>query len=376
MKKIQMVDLKTQYESIREEIDRAILDVVRSTEYINGPQVIAFQEELENYLKVKHVIPCANGTDALQIALMALDLKPGDEVITSDFTFAATVEVIELLRLKSVLVDVRPDTFNIDIHAIERAITPKTRAIIPVHLFGQCADMESIMALAKEYNLYVIEDAAQAIGSQYTFSNGQTQKAGTIGDIGTTSFFPSKNLGGYGDGGSIFTNSDDLAAEIRSIANHGMLKKYYHDKVGVNSRLDDIQASILRVKLPLLEGYNQVRIRAANAYDQAFNNCQYVDIPFREDGKSKHVFHQYTLKLKNINRDYVQKQLMGKGIPSMIYYPVPLHRQKAYKSMEYKEEDFSVTNKLVDQVISLPMHTELDQEQISLITKCFEKITN
>ena len=368
MKKIQMVDLKTQYESIQEEINQAVFNVVRSTAYINGPEVKAFQEKLEDYLNVQHIIPCANGTDALQIALMALDLKPGDEVITSDFTFAATVEVIELLQLKSVLVDVYPDTFNIDVDAIERVITPKTKAIIPVHLFGQCADMESIMNLAKKHNLYVVEDTAQAIGAEYIFSDGKKQKAGTIGDIGTTSFFPSKNLGGYGDGGALFSNSYNLAAKIRSISNHGMHRRYYHDKVGVNSRLDSIQAAILRVKLPHLDRYNKTRREAADAYDQAFKNCSYIEIPFRNSGKSNHVFHQYTLKLKNVDRNYVQKQLMEKDIPAMIYYPIPLHRQEAYKGGGHEESHFPVTNQLVNEVISLPMHTELDEEQINWVT--------
>lgn len=368
MKKIQMVDLVSQYEKIQPEIDKAVLDVIRSSAYINGPEVKNFQSELEKYLNVKHVVPCANGTDALQIAMMALGLKPGDEVITATFTFVATAEVIALLGLTPVLVDVDPDTFLIDPKAVEKAITPKTKAIVPVHLFGQCADMESIMKIAKEHNLYVIEDNAQAIGADYTFKDGTTQKAGTIGDIGTTSFFPSKNLGCYGDGGAIFTNNDALEAKLRKVVNHGMAERYYHDEVGVNSRLDSIQAAILRKKLPHLDEYNAARRRTAEKYDAAFKENSKISIPKRAEG-STHVFHQYTLKVEDADRNALQKFLGEHDIPAMIYYPVALHMQKAYQDERYSEGHFPVTEKLVSQVISLPMHTELTDDQISYITE-------
>jgi dTDP-4-amino-4,6-dideoxygalactose transaminase len=367
MKKIQMVDLISQYHHIQEEIDRAVLDVIRSSAYINGPEVKAFQTELESYLGVKHVIPCANGTDALQIAMMALGLKPGDEVITANFTYVATAEVIALLQLTPVLVDVDPLTFNIDPKAIEAAITPKTKAIVPVHLFGQSAPMEEVMTIAKAHNLYVIEDTAQAIGAEYTFSNGSVQKAGTIGDIGATSFFPSKNLGCFGDGGAIFTNNDDYAAKLRMVANHGQNRQYYHDEVGVNSRLDSIQAAILRIKLRHLDSYAAARNKAAAYYDEAFKDIPEITTPKRYD-KSTHVFHQYTMILNGVDREKMRDYLMEREVPMMIYYPVPLHLQKAYRDPRYNEGDFPVTERLCRSVASLPMQTELDEEQLAYIT--------
>ncbi len=366
MRKIQMVDLQSQYQKIKNEVDEKVLNVMQSAMFINGPEVQNFQKELENYLDVKHVIPCANGTDALQIALMALHLEPGDEVITADFTFAATVEVIHLLKLKSVLVDVDYDTFNIDIDKLKAAITPKTKAIIPVHLFGQCANMEAVLEVAKEHNLYVIEDNCQGIGADYKFADGTTKKSGTMGTIGVTSFFPSKNLGCYGDGGAIFTNDDDLAYKIRGIVNHGMYKRYYHDEVGVNSRLDSVQAAVLRVKLPLLDSYNTARRNAADYYDKAFASNPNILTPKRAEN-STHVFHQYTLRILNGKRNELQAFLAEKEIPAMIYYPVALRKQKAYYQ-ESNDADFVNTDKLLDQVISLPMHTELDEEQLKLIT--------
>ena len=368
MKQIQMVDLKSQYHKIKNQIDKSILDVIESSAYINGPEVKHFQEDLEKYLGVKHVIPCANGTDALQIALMGLELEQGDEVITADFTFAATVEVIALLKLTPVLVDVEADSFNMDIEALKKAITPKTKAIIPVHLFGQCANMEAILQIAKEHNLYVIEDTAQAIGANYKFSDGTTKKAGTIGTVGTTSFFPSKNLGCYGDGGAIFTNDDKLAYTLRGIVNHGMYTRYYHDVVGVNSRLDSIQASILRIKLPHLDNYCDARRKAANYYNKAFASCKKITTPTISDFTS-HVFHQYTLQLHDVDRDALHMHLLDNNIPCAIYYPVPLHSQKAYADKRYKEDDFTVTNQLVKTVISLPMHTELEEDQLQFISK-------
>lgn len=363
-----MVDLKGQYNTIKTEIDNAVLNVLDSTAYINGPKVHEFQKNLEEYLNVKHVIPCANGTDALQIAMMGLGLQPGDEVITADFTFAATVEVIALLKLTPVLVDVNPDNFNINIEAVKKAITPKTKAIVPVHLFGQCANMEAIMEIAKEHNLYVIEDNAQAIGANYTYKDGKKVKTGTIGNVGATSFFPSKNLGCYGDGGAIFTNDDELAHTIRGIVNHGMYKRYHHDVVGVNSRLDSIQAAILDIKLKHLDKYNAVRQYAADAYDAAFAGHDKIVTPVREGDRDNHVFHQYTLRVLNTDRDALVKYLNDNGIPCGVYYPIPLHKQKAYQDPRYKEEDFKVTNQLVKEVVSLPMHTELDDEQIEFIT--------
>ncbi len=369
MKKIHMVDLKGQYQHIKNQVDSSILDVIESGAYINGPEVHSFQKELEDYLDVKHVIPCANGTDALQIAMMSLGLQPGDEVITVDFTFAATVEVIALLQLKPVLIDVDKATFNMDIEALKKAITPKTKAIVPVHLFGQCANMDAIMEIANEYNLFVIEDAAQAIGSEYIFNDGTVKKAGTMGNFGSTSFFPSKNLGCYGDGGAIFTNDDNLAQIARGVVNHGMYKRYYHDVVGVNSRLDSIQATILRAKLPLLDSYNKERQKAADFYDQAFAISDKIITPIRNTDKTTHVFHQYTLRIVNGgDRDGLHQFLLDHDIPNAIYYPVPLHAQKAYAAEHYKEEDFKVTNQLIQEVISLPMHTELDEEQLSFIT--------
>lgn len=366
MKKIQMVDLQSQYYKIKADVDNAVLNVLDSAAFINGPEVKSFQNELEQYLDVKHVIPCANGTDALQIALMALDLKEGDEVITADFTFAATVEVIHLLKLKSVLVDVDYDTFTIDPEKLKAAITPKTKAIIPVHLFGQCANMEEILKIAKEHNLAVIEDNAQAIGADFTFEDGTVKKSGTMGVMGTTSFFPSKNLGCYGDGGAIFTNDDELAHKLRGIVNHGMYERYYHDEVGVNSRLDSVQATVLRKKLPLLDNYNEVRRKAADYYDEAFAGNPNILTPKRAEN-STHVFHQYTLRILNGKRNELQAFLAEKEIPAMIYYPVALRKQKAY-FQDSDDKDFVNTDKLLGEVISLPMHTELDEEQLKYIT--------
>ncbi len=368
MKKIQMVDLKSQYDKIKDVVNTSIQEVLDTNTYINGPQVHQFQKNLEEYLDVKHVIPCANGTDALQIAMMGLDLKPGDEVITADFTFAATVEVIALLQLTPVLVDVDLVNMNISIEGIKRAITPKTKAIVPVHLFGRAANMEAIMQIAKEHNLYVIEDNAQAIGANCKFSEGTKKKAGTIGHVGSTSFFPSKNLGCYGDGGAIFTNFDDLAQKIRGIVNHGMYERYHHDVVGVNSRLDSVQAAVLNAKLPLLDQYNATRQNAARKYSMAFQGHKNIIAPSICEICDCHVFHQYTLRIINADRDGLMQHLLDKGIPCAIYYPIPLHSQKAYKDVRYKEEDFPVTNQLVKEVISLPMHTELDDEQIKFIT--------
>jgi len=369
VKKIQMVDLISQYEKIKPQIQTAVENVMANAQFINGPEVKEFQTELEKYLGVKHVIPCANGTDALQIAMMALDLKPGDEVITANFTYVATAEVIALLGLTPVLVDVYPDTFDIDVEAIEKAITPKTKAIVPVHLFGQCANMEAINQLAKKHNLYVIEDTAQAIGAEYTFSDGKVQKAGTIGTIGCTSFFPSKNLGCYGDGGAIFTNDSDLAAKIKMIANHGQSVQYIHDSIGVNSRLDSIQAAILRIKLRDLDTYSANRNKAAQYYDNAFASNPKIQTPVRAKN-SNHVFHQYTLQLdESVDRTKLREYLAGKDIPAMIYYPIPLHMQKAYTDPRYKAGDFPITEKLCASVISLPMHPELEVEQLKYITE-------
>jgi len=376
MKKIQMVDLGGQYEDIKEQVNAAISTVMETSAFINGPEVQTFQKDLEQYLNVKHVIPCANGTDALQIAMMGLGLKPGDEVITADFTFAATVEVIALLQLIPVLVDVYPDTFNIDVEAVEKAITPKTKAIVPVHLFGQCANMDAILEIAEKHNLFVIEDNAQAIGADYKFKNGKKQKAGTIGHVGATSFFPSKNLGAYGDGGAIFTNDDALAHTLRGIVNHGMYERYHHDVVGVNSRLDSIQAAVLRAKLPKLDAYCNRRRDAARKYSKFFAGQENISVPKTVNGCEGicdtcdcHVFHQYTLRITNGKRDALVKHMGENGIPCGVYYPIPLHKQKAYSDDRYNEADFPVTNQLVKEVISLPMHTELDDEQIEFITK-------
>jgi dTDP-4-amino-4,6-dideoxygalactose transaminase len=368
MKKIQMVDLISQYERVQDEIDKAVLDVIRSSAYINGPEVKAFQSELEEYLDVRNVIPCANGTDALQIAMMGLGLRPGDEVITADFTYVATAEVIALLGLTPVLVDVNPATFNIEAEAIRKAITPKTKAIVPVHLFGQSAPMEEIMRIAEEHDLYVIEDTAQAIGADYRFSDGAVKKAGTIGHVGATSFFPSKNLGCYGDGGAIFTNDDELAERLRSIANHGQGERYYHDRVGVNSRLDSIQAAILRIKLRHLDEYAKRRNEAAAHYDAAFEDIPEIVTPGRCQN-STHVFHQYTMILDGIDRNAMKDFLQAHEVPAMIYYPVPLHLQKAYRDERYNEGDFPVTEQLCRSVLSLPMQTELDEEQLAHITE-------
>ncbi len=374
-KKIQMVDLKSQYEKIKTEVDAGIEEVISNTAFINGPAVKEFQSDLENYLQVKHVIPCANGTDALQIAMMALDLKPGDEVITASFTYVATAEVIGLLGLTPVLVDVYEDTFDINIEAIEKAITPKTKAIVPVHLFGQCADMERIMALAKKHNLFVIEDVAQAIGADYTFSDGKKVKAGTIGTIGCTSFFPSKNLGCYGDGGAIYTNDDVLAKKLRMIAHHGQSVQYVHDVLGVNSRLDTIQAAVLKVKLKHLDEYAAARNKAADYYDNAFAKHPKLKTPVRAKN-STHVFHQYTLRLVGVDRKLLREQLAERGIPAMIYYPIPLHEQNAYKSDRFKKEDFPITEKLCATVLSLPMHTEMDEEMLIYITDNLIELLN
>lgn len=368
MKKIQMVDLRSQYLHIKAEIDKGIEEVIDSCAFINGPAVKNFQTDLEKYLDVKHVIPCANGTDALQVSMMAYNFQPGDEVITTSFTFIATAEVIALLKLTPVLVDIDPDTFNIDPDAIERAITPKTKAIVPVHLFGQCAPMEKIMEIAEKHNLVVIEDNCQAIGSDYIFSDGTRKKAGTIGHIGCTSFFPSKNLGCYGDGGAIFTNDDDLAKQMRVVVNHGMTVRYYHDYIGVNSRLDSIQAAILKVKLARLDEYASKRRAAADFYDKAFAGNPKLKTPVRY-AKSTHVFHQYTIVTKGIDRQGLIEHLTSKDIPAMIYYPVPMHMQKAYIDPRYKPGDFPVTEQLCETVFSLPMHTELDHEQLSYITQ-------
>jgi dTDP-4-amino-4,6-dideoxygalactose transaminase len=376
MKPIKMVDLKGQHDRIKDEIDSAIQEVLESTAFINGPAVGRFQKNLESYLGVKHVIPCANGTDALQVAMMAAGLKPGDEVITVSFTFVSTVEVIALLGLKPVLVDVDPDTFNMDPQEVKKAVTPRTKAIVPVHLFGQCVDMEPLMQIARENHLLVIEDTCQAIGSEYRYSDGTVMKAGTIGDIGAVSFFPSKNLGAYGDGGALFTSNDELAHQMRGIVNHGMFTRYYHDYVGVNSRLDSIQAGILDVKLKYLDEYARQRQQAADYYDHGFSGCQRLKTP-RKAPYSSHVYHQYTLQVFDAGRNALQQFLQEKGVPAMIYYPVPLHLQKAYRDNGYKEGDLPVTEALCHSVLSLPMHTELDHEQqdyiIALILEHLKK---
>ncbi|WP_428224276.1 DegT/DnrJ/EryC1/StrS family aminotransferase [Flavobacterium sp.] len=368
MRKLQMVDLKSQYEKIKDEVNASIQEVLDTTTYINGPLVHQFQADLEKYLGVKHVIPCANGTDALQIAMMGLGLKPGDEVITADFTFAATVEVIALLQLTPVLVDVEMDTMNISIEAIKKAITPKTKAIVPVHLFGRAANMDAIMELATAHNLFVIEDNAQAIGANYTSENGTKTKLGAIGHVASTSFFPSKNLGCYGDGGAIFTNDDALAHTLRGIVNHGMYVRYHHDVVGVNSRLDSIQAGVLKAKLPHLDQYATARREAARKYNEALAVNPNIVVPAFDVAGDDHVFHQYVLRITNGKRDALMEHLQLKEIPCAIYYPIPLHSQKAYVDTRYNEADFPVTNQLVQEVIALPMHTELDDEQIKYIT--------
>ncbi len=375
VKKMAMVDLVSQYKKIQAEVDQAVIDVIRSSAYINGPEVKAFAKEMEEYLDVKHVIPCANGTDALQIAMMALNFKPGDEVITASFTYVATAEVIALLKLKPVVVDVDPETFTIDCDALERAITPRTVAIVPVHLFGQCANMQRVMEIANAHNLYVIEDNAQAIGAEYTMANGIVHKAGTIGTIGTTSFFPSKNLGCMGDGGAIFTNDDEIASKIRVIANHGQTVLYHHDEIGVNSRLDSMQAAILRIKLRHLDEYCEARQMAATHYNKAFANNPKVKTPAVWE-ESTHVYHQYTLVLDGVSRTALREHLESKGIPSMIYYPIPLHMQKAYMDPRYKHGDFPVTEHLCNHVISLPMHTELSTEDLNYISSSVLEFIN
>ena len=368
MNTIQMVDLKSQYQKIKNEINAGIAEVVESSAFINGPAVHSFQIALENYLRVKHVIPCGNGTDALQIAMMSLGLKRGDEVITSAFTFIATAEVLGLLGLTPVFVDVEAKTFNMNVAEIEKAITPKTKAIVPVHLFGQCCDMEPLLELAKKYNLFMIEDACQAIGADYKFKDGTTKKAGTMGTIGCTSFFPSKNLGCYGDGGAIFTQDDHLDYLMRGIVNHGMFKRYYHEMIGVNSRLDSIQAAILNVKLKHLDEYAAARRNAANFYNEAFAGNPKLITPSCTD-YSSHVFHQYTLRLQNVDRTKLIENMNSMGVPVMIYYPVPLHLQNAFASLGGKIGDLPVTEALCNEVISLPMHTELSLEQLEWITR-------
>lgn len=367
MRPIQMVDLKTQYQKIKTEIDTAVIDVLESSAFINGKPVQQFTDNLATYLGVKHVIPCANGTDALQIAMMALDLQPGDEVITPSFTYIATTEVVALLRLKPVFVEVDAKTFCMDPDALRKAITSKTKAIVPVHLYGHAANMEAIMEIAAAHNLYVIEDNAQAIGADYTFSDGTKKKTGTIGTIGTTSFFPSKNLGCYGDGGAIFTNDDALAAKMKMVANHGQSKRYYHDVVGCNSRLDTVQAAILNIKLRELDNYIAARRKAADYYDKAFANNPKITTPYRA-AYSHHVFHQYTLILEGVDRNGLNEHLAAKQIPSMIYYPVPGHKQKMFDSFKLPEVELSTTDWLTERVISLPIHTELDEEQLAYIT--------
>ncbi len=363
---IQMVDLKTQYHHIKEEIDKAVIDCISSTAFINGPAVKEFQVSLEQYLGVKHVIPCANGTDSLQIAMMALDLKPGDEVICPAFTYVATAEVIGLLGLIPVMVDVDKNTFNLTELNIEKAITSKTKAIVPVHLYGQSCDMEPIMELAKKYNLFVIEDNAQAIGADYTFSDGRTAKTGTIGHIGSTSFFPSKNLGCYGDGGALITNDDELAQKMRMIANHGQEKKYYHKVLGCNSRLDTIQAAILNIKLKHLDNYSQSRNKMASFYDEAFSAIDELQVPKRQVN-STHVFHQYTLKVKNGRRNELQQFLSEKGIPSMIYYPLPLYKQEAFQQFVSTDFKLVTTEELCNEVLSLPIHTEMNIDNMNFV---------
>jgi len=367
MRPLQMVDLKTQYQKIKPEIDAAVLGVLESSAFINGPQVQNFTTALAAYNGVKHVIPCANGTDALQIAMMALDLQPGDEVIAPSFTYIATTEVIALLKLKPVFVEVDPKTFCVDPAAIEKVITPKTKAIVPVHLYGQAANMEEIMRIANAHNLAVIEDNAQAIGCDYYFSDGTVKKTGGIGTIGTTSFFPSKNLGGFGDGGAILTNDDDLADKMKMIANHGQSKRYYHDVVGCNSRLDSIQAAVLGVKLKYLDEYINARRSVADFYDKAFAGNSHIIAPYRSE-QSRHVFHQYTLILEGIDRNGLHDYLAARNIPSMIYYPVPAHRQKMFENYHSSATNLTTTDWLTERVISLPMHTELDEEQLNFIT--------
>ena len=374
MRKIQMVDTKTQYLAIKEEVDAAIHEVLDSAAYINGKAVKDFAQHLATYLDVQHVIPCANGTDALQIAMMALGLQPGDEVITPSFTYIATTEVVALLNLKPIFVDVDPVTYCMDIESLKKAITPKTKAIVPVHLYGQAAPMEEILAIAKQHNIYVIEDNAQAIGCDYTFSDGTKKKTGTMGHIGATSFYPSKNLGAFGDGGALFTNDDALAHTLKTIANHGQEKRYYHDIVGCNSRLDSIQAAILNIKLKHLDRYNQARANVATFYNQAFENCAVITTP-NTASYSTHVFHQYTI-LFDGDRDGLIAHLAAKGIPSMIYYPVPGHKQKMFASFSLPDTLLPTTDDLTNRVISLPIHTEMDTEQLTYITEAVLNFIN
>lgn len=365
---IEMVDLKSQYNKIKEEINKAVLETISDVAFINGPQVAEFSQNLSTYLGAEFVIPCANGTDALQIALMSLGLQPGDEIIVPSFTYVATAEVIALLGLTPIMVDVNPRDFNITCHNIEHAITTRTKAIVPVHLFGQCADMEPILVLAKEHNLRVIEDTAQAIGAEYIFKDGTRKKAGTMGDIGCTSFFPSKNLGCFGDGGAIYTNNHELAEKIRMIANHGQERKYIHKYIGVNSRLDTIQAAILNVKLKYLNNYSTARINAADRYDNLLFGINDLITPFRARN-STHVFHQYTLQIKNNKRDKLQKHLIAAGIPAMIYYPLPLNEQEAFKKIGKVYGSLKITKELCESVLSIPMHTELTNEQQNFIAE-------
>src|SRR5664280_637246 len=366
MREIQMVDLRAQYEKMGSEINTAIKSVLLSTAFIKGPDVKLFEEELQEYMHVKNVVSCANGTDALQLAITVLGLKPGDEVITTNFTFIATIEVVALLGLKPVIVDPEPGTFNISVQAIRKAITPKTKAIVPVHLYGQCCDMESILDLAEKHGLFVIEDAAQATGADYIFKNGTTKKAGTIGHIGTTSFFPSKNLGCYGDGGALYTDNEAFAGKLRSIANHGMKIRYHYDDIGINSRLDTIQAAILRVKLKDLTEFNHARAEVAAKYDKGLSTCEYISVPQRVT-YSSHIFHQYTIRVKNGKRDALKSFLESRNIPSMIYYPGPIHMQEAYGFLGYGVNDFPVTTSLCKEVLSLPMHPDMEQDQIDYI---------
>lgn len=366
MRPLQMVDTKTQYLKIKPEVDAAVLAVMESSMFIGGKVVNEFAENLATYHGSKHCIPCANGTDALQIAMMALGLQPGDEVITPSFTYIATVEVAALLNIKPIFVEVDAKTFCIDPEVIEKAITPKTKAIIPVHLYGHAADMEKIMAIAAKHNLFVIEDNAQAIGCDFTFTDGSVKKTGSIGHIGCTSFYPSKNLGAFGDGGAMFTDDDELAGKLKMIASHGQSKRYYHDVVGCNSRLDAIQAAILNIKLQKLDEYILARRKAADFYDNAFANTKQVTIPFR-DGNNKHVFHQYTLTLNDVDRDALNQFLTEQGVPNMIYYPVPAHKQKMFDAFGGSDHNLPVTDWLTERVISLPIHTELDEEQQGFI---------
>ncbi len=375
MKEIKMVDLNGQYEKIKNEVDDAIHRVLNSGTFIKGPEVKTFENALASFLGVKRVISCANGTDALQIAMMALELRPGDEIITTPFTFVATVEVIKLLGLKPVFVDIEPGSFNIDITKIEAKITPKTKAVVPVHLFGQCANMESLSVLAKKHSLFIIEDAAQSLGSNFLFSDGSVKKSGTMGDIGCTSFFPSKNLGTYGDGGALFTDDPVLAHKLQAIVNHGMIQRYHYDYVGVNSRLDTLQAAILNVKLKYLDDYNRSRQVSAGFYDYSLGELNGIKIPARV-GYSTHIFHQYTIRVGNGKRDALKSHLEKSSVPAMIYYPLSLHLQKAYSDLGYKKGDFPVAEKACEEVLSLPMHTELDADQLNYITGCVIEFVN